>query len=555
MKWNPYSRRMFLQGAGKFAMAIPLLPSLMPRELWGATVSPRLRYLTVSSELGYSYHSDWYPTLAQPSNVGNMPGEKPFYYQALRSYAPNADSIFSPIFKNHLNKYWNDINIYRGLDAMTRYAHGPGVAFGNMADNTKINPYLDALPDVRTLDQVLNDSRKFNPAGLDSIVVGFIQNMPSYKKSVTGKVVKNSMSGTPTQVFNQLVAGVTPIQGGGTEPTAPTDPMVDVLGRVLEDFNDTRRSRNISSADKIALETTADRLNDLQKRLNGETTSKPLAQCTKSGIDSLKNTKLYEGKANISDFAKLFRSYVDVMVMAMCCDSSRVAMFINGLGPRGDYMASWAGLSGGVNFHDGISHRGTSKIQGSNKPVREVMSAYNEMMITQILVPLLDQMSAIIEPSNGKSMLYNSLIHVTQESSLSHHPYCMPLMLVGQAGGALKTGYLIDYMDRTKPVHRNFDGPWNTNPSSPEFISAWPGLPVNRAFATILQALGLTPADYYAPVSKDGLGTVNGYGYLNAATYPNANYDPHDKTWNLEQEAKYNLQLSGVPLPQPKVAA
>ncbi len=549
MKWDKHSRRLFLQGAGKATLALPLLPSLMPRELWGQTVAPSLRYIGITSELGYAFHADWFPKLDRPTNRVDQPGELPFYHQSLRSYAPNASSVFSPIFKNHLNPYLSSMNIYRGLDLPTRYAHGTAASFGNLGqDKPLVNPYLTELPNLRTLDQILNDNRsKFNPGGRDSVLVGFGQHSPSYMRETSGRVVMKPLDGSPTQLFNKLLAGVTPSGGGGG--TQPADPLVDVLSRVIEDFNRTRNSRAISSEDKLALDSTADRISDLQKRLTPSGGGSTLAECNPANVPAR-----FNGTASIDDFRRLFKSYVDIIVMAMSCDVSRVAMLINGLGARSVFMANWGGVSEADGFHEGISHKPTGK-NLAGKPCRTVLAEYNELAVSQILVPLLQQMSAIQEPSNGQTMLHNSLIHFTQESAINHSMYCHPTLLAGNAGGRLKTGYLIDYMDRSKTAHRDYEGRMSQNPSDPLFIQCWPGLIYNRVFATILQSLGLSPQDYAHAVSADAVATQGGYGYINARSYPNSGSGYHSIRWNENQQALYNLTLSGRPLPGPTVNA
>ncbi len=92
MKWNPYTRRMFLQGAGNFALAIPFLPSLMPRAAWGDTAAPAKRFVAICNDYGISLHENWHPTNNLPNLTLNVAGHSPIHYQALKDFVPNANS-------------------------------------------------------------------------------------------------------------------------------------------------------------------------------------------------------------------------------------------------------------------------------------------------------------------------------------------------------------------------------------------------------------------------------------------------------------------------------
>ena len=80
MKYNPLSRRMFLQGlaagGGYVGFGIPLLPSLVPRraEAQAMTVPPR--FMAFSSQNGGIATPDWYPASGLP--MGNE--RVPFFY-------------------------------------------------------------------------------------------------------------------------------------------------------------------------------------------------------------------------------------------------------------------------------------------------------------------------------------------------------------------------------------------------------------------------------------------------------------------------------------------
>jgi hypothetical protein len=173
----------------------------------------------------------------------------------------------------------------------------------------------------------------------------------------------------------------------------------------------------------------------------------------------------------------------------------------------------------------------------AGKVNHEYLADIQAQLINNFLVPLLDGMAAATDAVNGKSLLYNSLVHFGMESGTVHSFSDIPTLLAGNAGGALTTGHMIDYSNRAI-----FDGSfnlpaegWSGDPADPNWVGYWHGLPINRLWNTVLQTMGLQRSEYerqdintYFRNRTDGaLGAQNnnvmevgGYGHVGVANPP-----------------------------------
>jgi hypothetical protein len=105
-------------------------------------------------------------------------------------------------------------------------------------------------------------------------------------------------------------------------------------------------------------------------------------------------------------------------------------------------------------------------------------------------------------------MLDNSVVYFGSDSIWNHRVTDMPVILAGGLGGKLRTGHFIDY--RQKPL-RKLATTGNT----------YAGRPYNELLVTLLQGMGLGPADYQK-LGRKGFGTYdfNGcYPWHNASYY------------------------------------
>jgi hypothetical protein len=151
--------------------------------------------------------------------------------------------------------------------------------------------------------------------------------------------------------------------------------------------------------------------------------------------------------------------------------------------------------------------------------------------VDAFVVPLVQELDSAVE-SNGKSILDNSLVHMTLECSTVHSDYSKPCLLIGGAGGALTTGHFIDYSRREAGLFPKQGDTMSADPNDSKFGHIYHGTHYNRSLTTILQAMGLQSQDYENPGINtffkgrtdsligglnNGITNVGGYGHVGPA--------------------------------------
>ncbi len=136
---------------------------------------------------------------------------------------------------------------------------------------------------------------------------------------------------------------------------------------------------------------------------------------------------------------------------------------------------------------------GTGWLTTGATPIRGACSRGNELF-----AKLLEKLD--VPESGGSTILDNSLVYWGNELGFNHIAYSVPCLLAGSAGGFIKTGRYLDYID--------WDG---RSYFSQEDGNVIKGIPHNRFLVTVLQAMGLSPEDYERD-GKPGYGStsVNG---------------------------------------------
>ena len=121
--------------------------------------------------------------------------------------------------------------------------------------------------------------------------------------------------------------------------------------------------------------------------------------------------------------------------------------------------------------------------QAKDNPLNQAhLVSLNKWVVTDVFGRFLQQLD--VEEADGKTFLDNSLVLMGGELSMDHYVISQPTLFAGGAGGAIKTGYYVDYSQMTNKYANAGLLPWGV---------LIPGLPYNRLYVTILQAMGLAP--------------------------------------------------------------
>lgn len=480
MKFNRSTRRMFLQGSGGALVSIPFLSSLLPSEAWAqSTGSPIRRYISIRSSYEIGHNSSWLPNdgsniynLAQPTNVvAGVNGHHNVRWQNLRDFAPTNASVLAPLYGSVASPYLESMNILRGLDFMSRDGHSWAVKFGGLEVDHPVE-----FKRIQTVDQVLNANKLFNPLNRPTALLG-LTGSSSQIKSADGTIINATRYDRYfSTIYNGLFSNGTYPESG---QTALLNPRGDVLNRVIGDYNRINNSKNISASDKLVLQNAMDKFSDVQKSLVAVSTN----SCQ---YKNFYMTSPYKdsGMWDISKSAD-YKFLADLITLSIICDTARTFGVHNFL---------YENVHDGLAFdHQITSHETFGSVNGKFNWQR--MNQRQKLAFDNLTIPLIKNLSEAIDPSNGKSYLYNSLIYHTTESGQVHGSASHPAILFGNAGGNITSGKYIDYSDRAKGAQSGADL-YNKIPGDPKFSNNWYGVHYNRLLTTILQSMGLSPADY-----------------------------------------------------------
>lgn len=507
---------MFLSGVGGAVLALPMLESLLAREAAAEVPAAPKRFIALksfSTQLvkewhpsfqgnGYQLHDARYSdkkadgTTLLTASLGGGP-----YTQA-----PLADlrtnNGLSGILGANLNPFLAKLTLIRGLDFLPQVNHNWGGLLGNYNSCTNATPCPTASGAERmaTIDQVLAYSKKFYPttpgARALHISQGVTDSMSFSDGGVPGGPLAQQPCRTnPLDAFNDLFALFTPPTPSGAPPAPGRDKLI--VDRVREDYLRLRQNPRLSSADRQLAEGYVNLITELQAKLS----TTPLLSCTapaKPG--SLANNV----GTDPGDIKRRWDIFLDIIEAAIKCDRTRlitIAMH-KALGPGPDpNNAALFGYyhnesDGGGTWH-GLAH------DFGNPNSRRILKGINAWIANEFLAKLLARLD--VPESNGKTYLDNSLVYWGNELGFNHIAYSVPCLLAGSAGGFLKTGRYLDYVDWNGKLY--FDQ---------EDGCVIKGIPHNRLLVTILQAMGLSPADYEV-AGRKGYGSTNTNGKSPAA--------------------------------------
>lgn len=542
---------MFLQGAGKTLMSIPFLQSLLPKQAWGQTSAIPKRYISLHSSYELGHNSLWLPriggsvtNLVQPNRVMNVSGHHPVHWQPLTEFVSSSSTPLAPLYGTTLNPYLQHVNIFRGLDFNWRYGHGSGTTLGAMSDADGARGGIAQIP---TIDSVLAANQRVNPSR--RLIYGGAQGgWEGVSIALNG--ARSTRIEYLDQLYNSLFDNGNLPEGGSTVPVLG-HPKRDVLSRVLEDYNRVRNSRNISSMDRNVLSDAMDKMSDVHRGLSG--ISQTSAACSHRSISRPSGVNL----SHIVSSEQQSRLLVDMITAAIMCDSARIFTFSFLLAydqysgftdPVFNYVGDW---------HQDISHRPFAITNGR---VNYEWVGYRQgLLVSRIFAPLVQRLSSSIDPSNGQSYLYNSILHLAYESGQVHGHGNHPAILAGNAGGALTSGRYIDYSNRAEGTYEGADN-FSSDPNSPTFSNNYVGVNYNRLLVTLLQAMGMTPAEYEVNrvqqvynrtdigAQNSNLTNIGGYGYAFNADRTANLYDVANMFSRLRH---YDLRQfrNGLPIP------
>jgi hypothetical protein len=400
---RPVTRRNFLRGAGGIAVGLPFLESMSPAHAGGQ--GPNLRYLQFMHVQG-TLVGEWAPS------GGN---------------GPQLSNILSPLeaVKDRMTFLSNVDN-----PSANDYGVNGHVNSGRTIFTCAPNSGNNDLPDGPSVDQVIAD-RLAAPTPYKSLQFGIGgSGIGEYQALMAGPQDPVPLDGDPVAVFDQLFADL------DSDPLAAPTTMQrlrsrrqSVLDVVKASFDSTRAS--VSVADRMTLDNHADKIRQLEQQLAN--TGEATVSCATPTIDLPAGYDAND--ANHDDSSS--RVFIDLMVMALACDMTRVGtlQYTNYHSPNYPWLG--AGVPGAFPEWHSMVHEIPNLVDVA--PVRAVYRWYMEE-----LAYLVEQLS-LVQDADG-SMLDNMLVLSTSELSngATHSTSGLPIVLAGGVGGQLTTNRHVD---------------------------------------------------------------------------------------------------------------
>lgn len=396
-KWE-LPRRTFLRGAGTL-LALPALEAMWPSMARAQGTRPaRLLYFYV------------------PCGIH------------MQTFTPTAtgENYTLPATLASLANVKTDVNVLTGLVNNPARPDGAGDhASGTGAFLTCAHPFKTSGANIRngvSVDQVaataLKGKTRFASLELGTSGGGATGDCDSgyscaYARNIAwaGPVTPVAKETNPANVFNRLFSGLD--QGQSAAAVAKRKLYrKSVLDFVRDDAEAIQRK--VGSSDKQKLDEYMTGVREIETRIDGD----PTVSCDPGNVPGTS-----------ADLRERTKTMIDLAVMAMQCDQTRVITFM--LENAGsNFNFNFLGLSSG---HHVYSHHQSAQ---ANYAALQKIDAWE---VSQYAY-LLERMKTVSEP--GGNMLDNSLVFLSSEISDGnrHNHNDMPVLLAGKGAGMVRTG-------------------------------------------------------------------------------------------------------------------
>jgi hypothetical protein len=466
------TRRTFLRGAGGFTLALPLLPSLMPRGAGAKgnwTIPPR--FVSICTQHGAVWEDFMHPGEDSLTESMNYAGHQ--IRRGDLSLSVEGDrASFSPVLSGSSELLTPELaakmNVIRGLDVPFYIGHHRGGHLGNWAANDGngedgVEQQGNPTPSI---DQILAWSPTFyNDLSTTlerSLLVAASHSYGwSSPQTQSGEIQQMASEYSSLALFNRIFVPE-------EEETSPRPPVVD---RVLENYNSLRQSdRRLSARDRQRLDEHIERVDELQRRLSVQVSCGDI-DVPRQDADWIRGEPSYYVNPELQ--AQAWSLYNDVIVTAFLCGTSRIAV----LGIT-DHFSTFTG-----DWHQDVAHQ--AHLPDGDRQ-GEIMAG-NQDTFESVMLDLISKLD--VDEGDGSTLLDNTLVQWTQESGpFTHESIDTTVVTAGSAGGCMRTGQYIDYRNRNVLAEEEF---YQDTP-----VRLYAGLLHQQYLATTLQFMGLSPDEY-----------------------------------------------------------
>ena len=420
------NRRNFLKGAGSIAIALPFLEGLPERSAWAAGAAPVFTFFIVA-ENGVVF-KNFFPSATGAITTAGLAGLTDTATSALSAHAANL------LFIKGINYQQPGPQACGHAEGLTQTLTGikPG-ATGNKGYSG--GPSADTV-----ISKAVNAGAE--PLALYSGAKGFIAERISFKGAGSGQVRAADVN--PYLLYSKVVglANAGSTSGGGGTPTV--DPVAAELASTRKSVNDfVREELNslmsmsaLSGDDKGRLQQHFDAIRDVEVKM----TQMAGASCSAAGIKASEYDAMKTGFAfksgSMEDYVRL---HLQIVAIAFGCGYNRTGTLQWGDGTDGTKYNVPTNVTLGMwPFHQ-ISHRIQSDSASGSNPTAEQAHHEIDALRMKTLAAGLDVFAAHGLQDKAAIVWTNSIA-----DGPSHSTKNVPMIIWGNAGGALRQGAYID---------------------------------------------------------------------------------------------------------------
>ncbi|MEM9194224.1 MAG: DUF1552 domain-containing protein [Myxococcota bacterium] len=449
---GPLSRRQLLVGASGATLALPFLPSLLPKAARGQD-DPPLRFMAIIDRYGqFPQHWD-----------DQMEATNPAGEHILTRRLTDINGPINAVIDGRFDDLRSKMTVVQGLDVLVIPGHNRSAPLCASKADARMD---SGPPDFGySIDTILEESA----VGQNSVVPalricpgrggrydrGISYSWNTIGGEVTNLPIKHSDVDTFDELFGQTQAPDTGL--------SPAERQALVIDRVLPEYNALMADRRIGRADQQRLDQHVTALRDVQTRIQAG----QALTCDDPGV--LRPAE--------NDTRNWYYNFMDMAVLAFACQMTNICVInVNHFKTTIDdhNRSEW--------------HGGTHDLEDSSA-ARKLPEVEFEATLVSYLLHAMDG----VTEANGKTILDNSITLWSNEQARGiHQLYSMPVVVAG-GGGKLNTDLLIDYRQR----------PFRYTANRRDFGAV--GRPYNELLITIMQAMGLGPEDYRRE-GRDGFG-------------------------------------------------
>jgi len=460
------SRRMFLRTATGGAVAMPLLPSLLPREAAAASLRAPLRFVALATQHGAVWGDRMHPgdhLLTDTTDVGHVVRRGDLVAQP-----DGADQVLSDVLRADAGRLTpqllSQLTVLRGLDVPFYLNHHTGGYLGNFGRNDTDFENPGLVPYHPTIDQIMAWSDHFY-GSLDGVVARSVH----LGHDMSWGYANPSDPASPVQ----LVPSTWSVQGlfdglfGSLDDTGPRRRLV--VDKVLAHYQNLRDGafgpgRRLSAGDRDRLDAHMERLYELERRLGA------VADCRdvdRPPQDTEGHPGQNAGAPNVDEVYAYYELWNETLAAALVCGATRIATH--------NCLHQFEWVSG--SWHHDVAHQSHVASQ------QELLVRGHQRFFEHVFLDLCQRLD--VPDIDGETVLHNSMVMWTQESGpVPHDPISMPVVMAGSAGGALRSGQYVDYR------HRESDA-FGHQHDTPIHAEQRPGLLYGHFLAHLLDTAGV----------------------------------------------------------------